>query len=210
MVKRRALDSSFLLHFRQRLQDGLAFGPLLANVVDLTGGTLSVWAPDALATIQPDDLQTDVFHGFHGGTEILREIGLYIASRINDRTEWLLLGETFHTPSSPPPNKDKIRFIWPVVASAVTPNDKYLGVCTVTPGIDWKRWEAFAKELKPYPSIAMIAKPPTSIELKPGEFPELAGEQLDDLLLSAQYILVGVFDDISMILWERHPKQATA
>lgn len=216
MIQKRVLDGSYLPNFRQLLFDGLAFGPLLPRLIDLEKGALSVWVPESLPAVLPSQLETDVFHGLHGVAEIRREVGLYLGSRIDDGTDWLLLGETYHLATEPPPEKDRERFIWATVSSAlpvyvgrdspIAPAvHKFRSVCMRTRGIDLEGWDSFTKKLKEYPSIALIARPPADLDLKSSEFSELAGEPLFKLLRSTHYILVGVFDEMSMMLWERNP-----
>ena len=67
------------------------------------------------------------------------------------------------------------------------------------------------KGIEPYPpSIVSVAKPPRGLALRRGEFPALEGEHLNNLLQSTEYILVGVFDDMSKMLWERRSSASVA
>lgn len=206
-MMRRSLDSFFLPHFRQFLLDGFAIGPAMANVTDLTAGSLSVWVPQEIGVIPPEKLLMDIAPTPDLWTGISETIARDLALTLKGTGPWLLLGETYWSGSERPPLKDVTRFVWPIVPSAASGYDTFLCACSIENNIDEQNWVEFEKELKPYPpSIVLIAKPPHGLELKRGEFPVLEGEQLSNLLRSTEYILVGVFDDMSKMLWERKTK----
>jgi hypothetical protein len=165
-----------------------------------------VWVPEEIEVIPPEKLLMDIAYSPDLWTGISQKIAQDLVSILNGTGPWLLLGETYWSGGERPPLKDVTRFVWPIVSSAAPGHDKFLCVCSIETNIDEHKWVEFEKELKPYPpSIASIAKPPHGLALERGEFPPLEGEQLSNLLRSTEYILVGVFDDMSKMLWERRP-----
>ena len=201
---RRNLDSSFRPRFSELVSGGLSFGPLLAQATNLAEGSLSLWAPDDVKPIAPENLLTDIY--FELPYDPNPDIARYLAARLNGHGPWLFLGETDDFESQQISPEVSRRYIWPVVESAVPAHDNYLCLGFIENKLTEEAWDGFVRTMKRYQLVAMIAKVSGDLAWKPGDFPELAGKQLEDLLKSAQFILVGIFDEMSMMLWERNPQ----
>lgn len=201
MARLISLDHSFLPYFRQLLRDGLALGPLIEDTVDLTQGSLDIWAPEGVETVAAADLHTDIFYGKEHSPKT--DITAFVTSAILEEETNLLVGETDRLVTEEPPAKNAARFPWLVIPSSIETKNKYLCVCLSTRRVDEQRWSAFERELKPYPSIVVIANRPHDLVLAPGEFRELRKDQLKVILQNTRYILVGIFDEVSRIRWTR-------
>ena len=208
MLELRSLDSSFLPHFQEMLERGFTLGPRVANLIDLSNGSLNVWMPKEITTISPKDLSTDI--NYPKPWESKTEICKYLVSVLPKDSSTLLLGETHRFVNEKPPLQEAMHFAWLIVSSSIPAYDRFLCVCSINLVIDHQTWSDFRREIKLYPSIVVIAKQPADLALTRGEFNELEENRLTALLEGTQYVLVGVFDEMSMIVWARNSKQSDA
>lgn len=199
------LDPLFFPYFQGLLRDGLTLGPRIADLIDLSTGSLSVWVTDEIKSIEPKDLQTDIFYPVKKD-KLKYDIPNFLASILSENTSLILIGETDRFSNELPPVHDTVRFPWLIVSSSVPAYEKFLCVCFVNAVIGWETWDAFRSELKQYPSIILVVDRPSHLLLTPGEFVKLEDTQLKDLLRCTKYILVGIFDEMSMMLWKRNKK----
>lgn len=203
MVVLRRLDSSFVTSFRELLQEGLSLGPMLSNELDLSDGSLSVWAPEERREITPQDLRVDIFPP--ETYQLKSDVPFFLTSVLDGTRCNLIIGETYRTTKDKPLSDDMTRFPWLIVPSAIPEHDNYLCICSLRDKFEQGAyWECFEGNLTQHPSILLITESPTTLTLVEGEFVKPDDQQLAYLRRSTKYILAGVFDEMSMMVWCRN------
>jgi hypothetical protein len=196
--KNLALDNSFLPAFKRRLVGSLVMGDLLVDK-PLQDGHLSVWVPHDRGSIRLEDLDNDIFYpsGFSFVEDLYEfldnyfvtyPLGLLVA--VTSREEswdnsimgdlpWFSCDLSDGSPERP---------ILAYLSSQNAHHDMYGMVDS---------WSAR------YPKSWVLSSMSNSYEIKSHECYKYSSELVTTIIETIDHILIGVFDETSMMVWSR-------
>lgn len=198
MVKQLQLDQKWFGPFIDLLNAAPTFGPLMVNSGLLQSGRLETWVPAEVDALPSQDLGSDFFYGqpFDPWNNLCECFNRHLAKGPNQ----LIIADTRSRamPLNMGPNLSSFTCQSPH-------NYREHQVCLyltsrTSSGAAFDDLTAFAGW---YPRMFTLTSVPAHDDLSLNESVTLDSPSLADLVLRAEQVLAGVFDERSYILWTR-------
>jgi hypothetical protein len=198
MPKALPLAESVLVNFRELLRGSLGLGSHLENRV--TDGKLWVWVPEVLTSIDPRRLREDIFYPETFDVDPVRKEA--IRNFLSVEPAGLVIADTAYEPSEARPDRlDSME--WFSLHPAYNPSK--IRVCVFVRGPEFSdaSYDALVGAASPYPTTLVLTALPDSSELRSGVHLDPPSQILQNLLDRVQSVMVGVFDELSMMVWSK-------
>lgn len=202
MPKLVCLDTEFIAPFRRKLHGGLGLGWRLSER-KLTPCTLAVWLPDDLTTA-PLNLDYD-FERWERPFDIRKELFSVLDAHLREPGA-VVIADTSRGSCGPRPQWfDQLTWF----TCEPLPPAAELRMCAV---VEHSRasdqvFEILLREASPYATVLTLSSLPAGVHLGSGD--HLDAGQLEALMDRVERILVGVYDERSMMLWTRRSPRAS-
>jgi hypothetical protein len=204
MTKLLCLDSTFLEAFRRKLRGGTVLGHVLAQR-GLVPCTLAVWVHESMTSIRPPDLDHD-FVDYELPFNIRNELFAVLDAHLR-RPGAIVIADTTRHPSAARP-ADFQELTWFSCNPAKPVTEPYMCAVLAGPQAGVQAYERLLREASPYTTVLTLTTLPPGMAIRSGDHLDLA--QIDVLLGRVDHILVGAFDERSMILWSRIAPEGAA
>ena len=196
MSKKLALDTSIALEFRSLVHGGPGLPALLEDRI--TDGEFYVWVPDEVTSVDTRRLREDIFYpaSFDVDPVRMQTIGEFLTCEING----LVIADTYDELSDPKP--DWFRSLeWFSFAMQASPprlfpflrKERY----------HEKTYSDLFRAASPYPTTVMLTSITDPLGLASGMDLNSHAGVLHELLDRVRQLMVGVFDERSMLVWSR-------
>jgi len=203
MAKLLDLPPSYLPSFLDILSGGLTLGQLLYTGNFWQEGSLSVWVPDHLTSLASSDFQTDPFFPeIYGLTE---PVAPFLKQRLSGLTEAWVFGETFYSASY----YEKLgthekELLWFALDRPGKPDDDACLCVSLkgSRGVTEEQCDELLRECSGYPTVLAVSSPTADLPVRKGTAPLIDHETLKSSI-RPQHVLVGVFDEMSLMMWSR-------
>lgn len=205
MAKLVPLDESYAPLCLNYLSLGLSLGPRLLERVEAFD-RLSVWLPDTCT----DPPSVDVIpHGIPGHSErfgLREELTVFFNEFFTQRDGALVVSETLTRAGDrwPVPQKKMIRWF----LCEPPPDSKEMWrdrICVYLTKVDADAasYDTLLRHAKAYPSVIFLTSLVPPAEINSGERLDPTSKRWNDLFDRAEYILIGVCDEMSYIVMSR-------
>ncbi len=202
MAKLLDLPPSYLPSFLDILSGGLTLGQLLYTGDFWQEGSLSVWVPDHLTSLPLSDFQRDPFFPeIYGLTE---PVAPFLKQRLLELPEAWVFGETSYSASYYEElGSDKEAFAWLAVDNPVKPDETDLCVSLHgSQNVTDKQCSRLLDTCDGYPTVVVVSSPTADFAVQSGA-PSFVDHETVKTLMFPQHVLVGVFDEMSLMMWSR-------
>lgn len=198
MARTLSLDVSVLGTFRDLLRGSLGLGSYLVDRLD--DGELSVWVPEGVTVVEPKRLREDVFYPESFDIEEVRKET--IRRFLNTEPDGLVIADTAYRPTDPTP--DYFREIETFsLAPMYDPGQRRLCVFARGPQLSEAAYDALLRAASPYPTTLTVTSLREGAGLSPGVHLNAQSEVLQAIINRTKGLMVGVFDESSMMVWSK-------
>jgi hypothetical protein len=198
MAKALGLDASVLVNFCDVLKGSPGLGSHFRYRV--ADGQLWVWVPEALTSIDPRRLREDIFYPETFDVDPIRkdEIRSFLSSEPNG----LVIADTFYEPSKSKPGHF-VDLEWFSLCPTYDPSQIRVCVFVRGPQLSDASYDALMAAASPYPTTVVCTSLPVGSDLASGIHLDMHSQILENLLHRTQIVIVGVFDELSMMGWSK-------
>jgi hypothetical protein len=196
MSKNLMFDASVALEFRRLVHGGPGLPALLEDRI--TDGEFYVWVPDEVTSVDTRRLREDIFYpaSFDVDPVRMQAIGEFLTCEMNG----LVIADTYHELSHPKP--DWARSLeW--FSFARQPGPPRLFPFLRKERYNVKTYSDLFGAASAYPTTVMLTSITDPLDLASGMDLNSHAGVLHELLDRVRQLMVGVFDERSMLVWSR-------
>jgi hypothetical protein len=198
-TKKRVLNAAVGDDFREFLRGSMCLGRLLEN--RMSGGQFWVWMPDAVTPIDTKRFREDIFYPtpFDVKPSLKRHLSNFLMSEPNA----IVIADTFRDLSEPKPDWFS-SLEWFAMRNPLLRSGEVC-LCAFLRGDHYNAdlLDRLTRSASPYPTTLTLTSLRRSETLQSGMDLALHPEVLQELLDRVCEVMVGVFDESSMLVWTR-------
>lgn len=176
----------------------MGLGPTLAER-ELVPCTLKVWVPEKITEIEPSALDRD-FAGYRAPFTVRDALFALLTAHLHAEAGGVVIADTSRSLSDPWP--DWLRDVtWFSCSSPSGATRHRVCVLVDSRNATPEGYARLVRAASPYPTVLTLTSLPQDFAIRSGE--HLEEDRLRTLLDRVAQILVGVFDERSMMIWTR-------
>jgi hypothetical protein len=192
-MKAIQLENNAIPLFRERLRGSLGLGPYLEQ--HIAGGSLWVWAPEVSTPIDLGRLNEDIF--YPASTDLESTLTNALLRHFKTDPSAVLVADTAYRLEHVRP--DSLQ--WFSLDSFHDPGQRRICAFLTGAAADEKAVEELVAVASPYPTTLVFTSLTHAADLTRGVYLDPRNAVLQDLVQAVKHVLVGVFDERTMLIW---------
>lgn len=197
MSKKLFLDSAVVPEFRWFVHGGLGLGIHLQDRI--VGGEFYVWVPDEFTSIDQTRFQQDIFSPIRFNVDPARMQA--ISEFLDSEPNGVVIADTSREVSEPRLERFRLLEWFSVRNPAI--NKTYLCVFLRKEQFNAESYRALMAESSAYTTTLTLTSVTSPERLVSGMDLNTHPDVLQELLDRVKQVMVGVFDEMSMLVWHR-------
>lgn len=198
--------SSFLPRFRETVKGGMTMGHLIAGEDWLENGMLRVWVPGSVSSVLPENLRYDLFNSrdeiVFGHNQVLPELHRVFDRHLSASPAALVVADTYYRVSRPQRPKGK-QLSWFSTNDPRGGTERNICVYVQDDRASAAVYDEILRDAHQYTTVAVLTKLTGGTSIEPGQHLDPQSATLQGLLQNVEHVVIGVFDEMSFMLWSR-------